>query len=139
MLAPVAGAASGGECTEVAAACEHGRGGDRVIGGGIHNDETGAGDRLRVAHHIVQGRASALFGTAKGFLQHVGDAAGIVARGDLAVDLAVPALAVVHPPVHHVDQLLGDFRGARPAGESAFHAQKLRRLRQHCGAAVFDE
>ena len=84
--------------------------GHRVVARRVHEHEAGLVDRLGVFVHRLQRRGAALHRRAERLLEDVGQAAGLVARADDAVELAVVAARVLLPPGEAVEQLLADLR-----------------------------
>ena len=92
---------------------------DRVVAGGVHEDEAGLGDGLGVLVDGGQRRRAALGGGAERFLEDGGQAALLVAGRGVVVHRAAVDRGVVLPPADALDQLVARPRGWRRGGAAA--------------------
>ena len=132
-------AAAGGEDHDLGAAGDLAGGRDRVVAGGVHEDEAGLGDGLGVLVDGGQRRRAALGGGAEGLLEDGGQAALLVAGRRVVVHRAAVDLGVALPPADALDQLVGDFRRGGAAQQQLLGAVDLRGLGEDGGAAHADE
>ena len=132
-------AAAGGETHEVGATGHLAGGGDRVVAGGVHEDEAAGRHRLGVADDVDQVGGAGFGHGAERLLQDGGEAAGFVAGRRVGVHFGAFLGGVVLPPAHQGDELLAHFGGDGAAGEEVFGAVGFGSFAQDHGAAVADQ
>lgn len=94
------------------------------------------GGREGVLNYFFQGFGSPFVDAPQGFLFQGGDAAGDVARRRVGpADILPGPDSFGLPPVDQIQNLLADFRGARPAGQYVLGADQFGGFRQDYGPA----
>ena len=132
-------AAAGGEDHDLGAAGDLAGRRDRVVAGGVHEDEAGLGDGLGVLVDGGQRRRAALGGGAERLLEDGGQAALLVAGRGVVVHRAAVDRGVALPPADALDQLVGDLGAGGAAQQQLLGAVDLRGLGEDRGAAHADE
>ena len=129
-LEPQHAAAAGREDQHVGAAGDQAGGAGRVVTGRVHEDEPGLVDLRGIIGHVDQGRRAGLGQRAQRLLVDRRQAARLVARRRVVVDLGAEDAGVPLPPLDPLDQLLADLPRDGPRGSAGARRRRSRSSRR---------